>query len=190
MSIVLQGGHEPTVAVWRWEAAVEGRAIEIGDRHAALSWLRRAAGDAGAMLKLRRLAADQHALPGHGLDDAEVLDWLAGQIAAGRLRLVAQPRAALTSWGEREESEPAPSSARSAVTETHWITIELVGDDDKPIPGERYAIELPDSSVQEGRLDGLGLARVRGIEQGGTCKVTFPDLDEAAWTSIGTTGVP
>ena len=189
MSMVLHVGGESVIAAWRWEAT-EGRAIEMRDRLAALGWLRRVAGEAGAMMQLRKLAMEPRGLLGHGLDDAEVLGWLAQQIEAGRLRLVARPRAALGSWGALEESEPAPSSARSAVTEVHWITIELLGEDDKPIPGERYRIELPDGSVQEGRLDGLGLARVRGIEQAGKCAVTFPDLDEEAWSSLGTSAVP
>jgi hypothetical protein len=61
-----------------------------------------------------------------------------------------------------------------------WIEIELVGEDDKPIPGEKYKITLPDGSVDQGTLDQNGLARVEGFEAG-TCKVTFPDLDKEAW---------
>ena len=65
-----------------------------------------------------------------------------------------------------------------------WIEIELVGEDDKPIPGERYRITLPDGSVAEGTLDENGFARVEGFEKG-KCKVTFPDLDKNAWESAG-----
>lgn len=61
-----------------------------------------------------------------------------------------------------------------------WIEIELVGEDDKPIPGERYRITLPDRSVAEGTLDHNGFARVEGFESG-TCEVCFPDLDQDAW---------
>src|SRR5664279_5165176 len=44
-----------------------------------------------------------------------------------------------------------------------WIEIELVGEDDKPIPGEKYKITLPDGSVDQGTLDQNGLARVEGF---------------------------
>jgi hypothetical protein len=61
-----------------------------------------------------------------------------------------------------------------------WIEIELVDDEDKPVPGESYKITLPDDTVAEGTLDEKGFARVDGIEPG-TCKITFPDLDKNAW---------
>ncbi|HWA24632.1 MAG TPA: hypothetical protein VG734_03080 [Lacunisphaera sp.] len=61
-----------------------------------------------------------------------------------------------------------------------WIEIELVGEDKKPISGERYRITLPDNSVAEGTLDEKGLARIEGFEKG-NCKISFPDLDQDAW---------
>jgi hypothetical protein len=66
---------------------------------------------------------------------------------------------------------------------TSWIEIELVGEDDEPIPGENYKITLPDDSVAEGTLDEKGFARVEGFGKG-TCKVSFPDLDKEAWEKI------
>lgn len=83
----------------------------------------------------------------------------------------------------------APAGAASATPEqgseetkkkTSWIEIELVGEDEKPIPGENYRITLPDNSVDEGTLDEKGFARVEGFEPG-ACKITFPDLDQEAW---------
>ena len=64
-----------------------------------------------------------------------------------------------------------------------WIAIELVGEDDKPIPGVAYRLTLTDGSTQEGTLDDQGSARVDGIDPG-TCVVTFPDLDKDAWQGI------
>lgn len=65
-------------------------------------------------------------------------------------------------------------------TKTSWVEIELIDQDDEPVPGERYRIELPDGSVDSGSLDANGIARVEGIDPG-TCKVSFPDLDKDAW---------
>jgi hypothetical protein len=63
----------------------------------------------------------------------------------------------------------------------HWIEIELVGEDDAPIPREHYCITLPDGVEVHGYLDSHGRARVVGIESGGDCKITFPDLDGRIW---------
>ncbi len=68
-----------------------------------------------------------------------------------------------------------------------WIEIELVGEDDKPIPGEKYRVTLPDGSVDEGTLDQNGWARIAGFTAG-ACKTTFPELDQDAWTFIEATG--
>ena len=64
---------------------------------------------------------------------------------------------------------------------THWIEIVLVGEDNKPIPGEPYQITLPDGeTVAAGTTDEKGFARVAGIDSG-TCKITFPQRDKEAW---------
>jgi type VI secretion system secreted protein VgrG len=79
------------------------------------------------------------------------------------------------------------SEEKSEEKKLSWIEIELVGEDDKPIPGEKYSITLPDNSVAEGTLDDKGFARVEGFEKG-DCKVTFPELDAAAWEFIESKG--
>lgn len=55
-----------------------------------------------------------------------------------------------------------------------------MGEDGKPVPGEKYQVTLPDGSVEAGVLDDAGLARVEEFEQG-DCKISFPELDEEAW---------
>jgi hypothetical protein len=67
--------------------------------------------------------------------------------------------------------------------EKTWIAIQLVGEDDKPIPGVGYRILLADGTTQEGFLDSKGNARVDNIDPG-TCVVTFPGLDHDAWEGI------
>jgi type VI secretion system secreted protein VgrG len=75
-----------------------------------------------------------------------------------------------------------PSSPEN-VDKKHWIEIELEDEDGNPIPGEPYSITLPDgSTVADGTLDEKGTARVDHIDAG-TCKVTFPRLDQEAWKS-------
>ncbi len=69
---------------------------------------------------------------------------------------------------------------------THWIEIELVGEDDRPIPWEEYQVVLPDGTVVRGYLDDEGYARCDRIAQGGQCRVSFPALDRDAWQDLAT----
>lgn len=73
-----------------------------------------------------------------------------------------------------------PPTAEEAKEKKSWIEIEMVDEDDKPVTGMAYRITLPDESVAEGTLDEKGFARVEGFEPG-SCKVTFPSLDQDAW---------
>ena len=88
---------------------------------------------------------------------------------------------------KRERGQPLPLTEQAEAelegeeVGIHWIQIELVGEDDEPIGGVRYQIELPGGKVRRGVLNDEGRARVDRIKNGGTCKVTFPDLDEEAW---------
>jgi hypothetical protein len=62
-----------------------------------------------------------------------------------------------------------------------WIEIELVDEEDKGVPGVSFQVTLPDGSVAGGTTDGKGFGRVEGFEEGGDCKITFPQLDKEAW---------
>ena len=102
---------------------------------------------------------------------------------------------AVMSMGQHAEELEPPSDTSATVPggglkqvvlevgPTAWIEIVLVGEDDKPIPGERYRIKLPDGAIKEGELDAEGCARCEGIARG-QCQVTFPDLDKDAWERI------
>ncbi len=63
---------------------------------------------------------------------------------------------------------------------TAWIELNLVDEDDKPLPGEQYQVTLPDGSVADGTLDEKGHARIENIDPG-SCQITFPNLDKNAW---------
>lgn len=67
-----------------------------------------------------------------------------------------------------------------------WVEIELVGEDDKPISGEKYRVKLPDGTIDEGTLDQNGWAQVKGFEEG-SCYITFPELDRDAWEFLEST---
>jgi len=75
---------------------------------------------------------------------------------------------------------PAHKPDEDDQDEKSWIEIELVDEQGKPVPGERYEIKTPDGHLTKGTLDGKGFARVAGIDPG-NCEITFPELDKDAW---------
>ena len=83
-----------------------------------------------------------------------------------------------------EQAEGGEKQEEEQERKTSWIEIELVGEDDEPIPGEKCKITLPDDTVAERTLDEKGCTRVEGFEKG-TCKICFPELDEEAWEEYG-----
>ena len=107
----------------------------------------------------------------------------------------ATPGKDVTYQKQREQMPPAEAAALNAPSHKEptdeeekkkksWIEIELVDEDNNPIPGERYKITLPDGkTIATGTLDQNGFARVEGIDPG-TCKITFPRLDKEAWEKI------
>jgi type VI secretion system secreted protein VgrG len=73
-----------------------------------------------------------------------------------------------------------PTSEENKV-KTHWIEINLVDDQGKPVAGEPYRVTLPDgTTVADGTLDEKGHARIDHVDPG-SCKVTFPNSDKDAW---------
>lgn len=66
----------------------------------------------------------------------------------------------------------------------HWIELELLGEDDSPIPHAAYELRMPDGSVAKGFLDETGFIRIPRIAGTGTCQVLFPELDAQAWSRI------
>jgi hypothetical protein len=76
--------------------------------------------------------------------------------------------------------DPSVQPCTLAAKGTHWVAIELVGEDDRPVPWEAYEVTLPGGDKVSGFLDSDGKARVEGPDSG-SCVVCFPDLDAAAW---------
>jgi hypothetical protein len=74
-----------------------------------------------------------------------------------------------------------PQTKEEKEKKNSWIEIEMVDEEDQPLPGVAYRILLPDGeTVAEGTLDQKGCARVEGIEAG-NCQVSFPGLDQETW---------
>lgn len=164
--------------------AARERAVDRSDppvRQALAAALRMADRD-----RLRRLLADCGDLGVHRLDDAEVRRRLLAALDSGRLVLCECEAPSLTPPPRKveQEVEPAapvrPQPPRPTEEETHWIEIVLLGEDEEPLPGFKWTIELPDGELREGVLDERGRARLDDIP-GGTCRVSFPELDQDAW---------
>lgn len=103
----------------------------------------------------------------------------AAAAAAGGAQQQQQPKTTPLQDEEAAKEEKPPVEEPQ-----HWIEIELVDDEGKPIANERYFVELPDGSSLSGRTDGLGRARVDGVDPG-TAKVSFPDLDKKLYEPGG-----
>ncbi len=85
---------------------------------------------------------------------------------------------------EEFSDKPVDNTGQScACQQKTWIEILLVGEDDKPIPGEKYQIEFLDGTKKEGTLDDSGKARVEELKKE-DCRITFPNLDQDAWEGI------
>ena len=84
---------------------------------------------------------------------------------------------------EKTAAHKGPQSQEEKEKKLSWIEFEMVGEDDKPIPGVRYKVTLPDDTVSEGSLNEKGFAKIDGFEPG-NCRITFPDLDGGAWEKI------
>jgi len=74
----------------------------------------------------------------------------------------------------------AAAADGTATKKTDWIEIKLVDQEGKPVPGEKYRVELPDGSTRQGVLNSQGVAWEGNLDPG-TCKITFPDLDGTEW---------
>jgi hypothetical protein len=91
-------------------------------------------------------------------------------------RLVAQRARSSAPPPMPPEAEAVESGYSGEPTQKSWIEIELVDQDDKPVPRAPFTIELPDGTIRRGNLNHLGFARVDGIDPG-SCKVRFPKLE-------------
>jgi hypothetical protein len=76
------------------------------------------------------------------------------------------------------ERDTSPEDLAPSALE--WIEVQLVDDAGEPVANIAYRIELSDRGVRTGVTNAAGVLRYEDIP-GGTCKLTFPYLDEDAW---------
>jgi hypothetical protein len=114
---------------------------------------------------------------------ARLLDDSASRTSDGVILLRIVPRLTPHPQAQRNSEAMTPSqlAGRHTEEELHWIAIELLDEDDQPVPEEPYEIELPDGSTRTGRLDREGRASVTGIVTPGSCRVCFPGIDAREW---------
>lgn len=74
-----------------------------------------------------------------------------------------------------------PGAAGDKLRLRTWIEVQLLGEDGKPIRGQACEITLPGGKKVSGWLDENGVLRVDNT-WAGNCQITFPDLDQDAWT--------
>jgi hypothetical protein len=146
----------------------------------ALHLLKRFAEDETALKVFRRMLPEDAAKG--DLTDEQLLETMASYLASGRLKLLRSSRPAISHDSSVEQGTPAEGKGPTP-RKTSWIEINLKDPDGKPVPGERYQIQLPDGSIQEGYLDGYGHAEYYDINPG-NCKVSFPDMDADAWERL------
>jgi hypothetical protein len=158
------------------------RGARLSGRSGALELLRPFRDDPVAMQELRLMAAERHpSIDVSLLADDAVLDLVSRSVASGALAIEAFDAGYVESpTGEEVQTLAEPEETVVEVRPLDWIAIEMVGEDDAPIAGERYRVELPDGKTREGTLDSKGRARIEGIPSG-QCKISFPKLDKDAW---------
>jgi type VI secretion system secreted protein VgrG len=92
--------------------------------------------------------------------------------------------AGLSSSGASASNAPRHKPDDPAnVDKKHFIEIELLDQENLPVPGEPYEIVLTDgTTIASGTTNEKGKARVDGIDPG-NCKVRFPRIDHTALKS-------
>lgn len=67
---------------------------------------------------------------------------------------------------------------------TTWIEIELIDENDAPVPAESVLVVEPSGATRRLTTGDKGIARLEGLEPG-TCDVSFPRIDGREWARPG-----
>jgi len=150
-------------------------------------------GSAGVMIGGRPAARMGDTTAHGGLIALGCMNVLIGEMSPGALPNVIVPpfpgsvQARSSSPGQQAQSErpePAktePKKSPEKEKPLYSAEFELVGEDGKGIALEKFRVTLPDGSVREGVTDLQGRIRIDDIETQGSCKISFPELDQDCW---------
>ena len=89
------------------------------------------------------------------------------------------------SFGSNPVGQPVQPCSAAAQTEKHWIEIQLLGEDDSPVPDEEYRITLPNGDQARGYLDSKGCARMRTFRREAIVRLRFRSQIKTLWEPIG-----
>ena len=111
-----------------------------------------------------------------------VADMIVEELAEGSLGTIALyrrigPRPALV-FDNVDEAVSLSDLADEIAEEDPWhfIEIELIDEDDEPVPGIAVQVALPDGRSRGGQSDDFGLVRIESISTEGGCRIRFPGL--------------
>jgi hypothetical protein len=79
---------------------------------------------------------------------------------------------------DETEAETAPGDRPTEVE--HWIQIQVVDDDDLPVPGVAMELKLPNGRVSRVRADSQGVVYVSDIDAG-QCELRLTQFDAEVW---------
>jgi hypothetical protein len=105
-------------------------------------------------------------------------------VTAGILLLRIVPRSSTVAKAEEPAITPSQLARALLKEDLHWIEIELVDDEEQPVAGETYKLELPDGTIRKGKLDKNGRAYEGDIVVAGQCRVCFPEIDAHEWRPL------
>lgn len=129
--------------------------------------------------QLRRFAAKE--IGAEARTDDGLIERVLGRLQGRRLGLWRVERMGLWDPGELAEAvEAEPLVTSTKEDETHWIHVVVVDEEDRPLAGVRYRIELTDGRVRDGRTDANGGIYFDGMPTG-DCKISLVECDEQAW---------
>lgn len=180
MTTLLRMGMKDFEALGPDDPFHSGTQVRFEDEYTARSFLSSVRSEFGSLHLLRSLVWSPGQVPESNEDAVD--NFLVTCLMRDTIRIMepAPLRRAPVEFLEEEEAEDEIVETSSETEETSWIEIELIDMEDGPVPGERYIVTLPDGTEKEGAIGATGIVKV-AVESPGTCKVTFPDLDQEAW---------
>lgn len=177
-------GDEYVVASVRDEAEL-GRGFRRLRSAEAIALVRQwqYADDVGLLSRLRdELRSSSSSSLSAGRRSDLIADMIVEELAEGSMGTIALyrrigPRPSVI-FDNVDEAVPLAELLDDAAEEDPWhhIEIELIDEDDEPVPGIAVQVALPDGRSRGGMTDDFGLLRIDSISTEGGCRIRFPGL--------------